>query len=110
MGCNYPARVHVDGRGQCLHIIALFRLILPDVDLKIAGGREANLRSMQAWMFYAGGTSCIVGNYLTTRGRSSAEDLRMIEDLGLEIVDGLHAAPAARAPVGEADTASAEEV
>jgi len=102
------ARAEPLGPMEILRIIAVFRLVLPEVDLKIAGGREANLRGMQAWMFYAGGTSCIVGNYLTTRGRSSAEDLRMIEDLGLEIVDDLRAAPAGPAPVGK-DPAHAEE-
>lgn len=74
---------------EILQIIAVFRLVLPDVDLKIAGGREANLRGAQAWMFYAGGTSCIVGSYLTTCGRSAEEDLQMIEDLGLQIVTDL---------------------
>jgi len=71
---------------EILNVIAVFRLILPDVDLKIAGGRESNLRDRQSWMFYAGATSCIIGNYLTTPGRGAEEDLRMIADLGLEVV------------------------
>lgn len=71
---------------EILRIIAIFRLVLPEVDLKLAGGREANLRDLQSWMFHAGATSCLVGNYLTTPGRSSAEDLQMIADLGLSVV------------------------
>ena len=71
---------------EILCIIAVFRLVLPTVDLKIAGGREVNLRDLQSWMFYAGATSCLIGNYLTTCGRPADEDLRMIEDLGLTIV------------------------
>ena len=74
---------------EALAVIAVFRLVLPDVDLKIAGGREKNLRDLQSWMFYAGATSCLIGNYLTTLGRSAAEDLRMIADLGLEVVKEL---------------------
>jgi len=71
---------------ECLKIIAVFRLVLPAVDLKIAGGRERNLRDLQSWMFYAGATSCLLGNYLTTCGRDPAADRRMAADLGLRVV------------------------
>jgi len=74
---------------EILTIIAFFRLALPDVDIKIAGGREVNLRDLQSWMFYAGATSALIGNYLTTAGRPAAEDRRMVEDLGLQIVKEL---------------------
>ncbi|MCE5327200.1 MAG: biotin synthase BioB [Planctomycetaceae bacterium] len=74
---------------EILATIAIFRLAMPDVDLKIAGGRELNLRDLQSWMFYAGGTSCLVGDYLTTKGRGADEDLKMIADLGLVVVDEL---------------------
>ncbi|MCP4374660.1 MAG: biotin synthase BioB, partial [bacterium] len=37
--------------------------------------------------FYAGATSVLVGNYLTTCGRPPQDDLQMISDLGLQIVD-----------------------
>jgi biotin synthase len=70
---------------QVLRIIAIFRFILPETNLKIAGGRVLNLRDMQSWMFYAGATSILSGNYLTTTGRAVAEDLQMLEDLGLEV-------------------------
>jgi len=72
---------------EILDIIAIYRLAMPQADIKVAGGREVNLRDMQSWMFYAGATSCLIGNYLTTPGRSAEEDLRMIRDLGLRIVD-----------------------
>jgi biotin synthase len=39
---------------------------------------------MQSWIFYAGATSILSGNYLTTAGRSVEEDMRMLRDLGLE--------------------------
>jgi biotin synthase len=77
---------------EILAIIAIFRLALPAVDLKVAGGRETNLRSLQSWIFHAGATSIITsvtGKYLTTPNQGAAADLQMIRDLGLEIVSEL---------------------
>jgi len=71
---------------ECLCIIAAFRLIMPTADIKVAGGREVSLRDMQNWIFYAGATSCMTGDYLTTAGRGSDQDRSMIADLGLELV------------------------
>ncbi|MBI5178976.1 MAG: biotin synthase BioB [Nitrospinae bacterium] len=72
---------------EILKIIAVFRLCLPDRDLKVAGGREVNLRDLQSFMFFAGANSTMVGNYLTTTGRDAAQDLQMLKDLELEAVD-----------------------
>lgn len=72
---------------EILKIIAVYRLFMPDRDIKVAGGREANLRDMQSFIFFAGANSTMVGNYLTTKGRDAAEDLKMIEDLEMEVVD-----------------------
>ncbi len=74
---------------EILAIIAVFRLAMPEVDLKIAGGRESNLRGLQSWIFHAGATSIITGGYLTTPGQGSDADLQMIQDLGLEVVSDL---------------------
>ena len=70
-----------------LRIIAIFRFILPTAEIKIAGGREVNLRDMQSWVFTAGATSLMVGDYLTTKGRGAEQDIQMIKDLGLRIKD-----------------------
>ncbi len=70
---------------DCLHTIALFRLILPDVHITVCGGRQRNLRELQSWVFLAGASGIMTGNYLTKEGRQPADDLRMIEDLGLVI-------------------------
>ncbi|MBI3795136.1 MAG: biotin synthase BioB [Nitrospinae bacterium] len=72
---------------EILKIIAVFRLYLPDKDIKVAGGREVNLRDLQAFMFFAGANSTMVGNYLTTKGRDAAQDLQLIRDLELTLVD-----------------------
>jgi len=85
---------------EILTIIAVFRLVLPTVDLKVAGGREINLRDMQSWIFHAGATSCLIGNYLTTPGRTPPEDLQMIADLGLEVVPELPTPPEGSSPEG----------
>jgi biotin synthase len=68
---------------QCLATVAMMRFVLPTKCLKLAGGREVALRDLQSWMFAAGADGCIVGNYLTTAGRSAEADLQMIADLGL---------------------------
>lgn len=68
-----------------LKIISTYRMILPTKDIKVAGGREKNLRDLQCLMFAAGANSTMVGNYLTTAGRPAGEDLRMIKDLELKV-------------------------
>ncbi|MCY4103588.1 MAG: biotin synthase BioB [bacterium] len=68
-----------------LRWIALFRLALPGVILRYAGGREITLREFQAMGMTAGINALIVGNYLTTLGRHPDEDLRMLEDLQMPI-------------------------
>ena len=70
--------------GTALRIISLFRLVLPRKDIRICGGREVVFRDLQSWIFFAGANGMMVGNYLTTKGRSPSDDLQMIEDLGLE--------------------------
>ena len=69
---------------KILSIVAVFRLVLPHQIIKLAGGREKNLRDLQCLMFLAGADSCLIGNYLTTKGRPAEEDLAMIRDLGLQ--------------------------
>lgn len=69
---------------EILRIIALYRFILPQANLKVAGGRVLNLRDLQSWIFCAGATSILSGNYLTTAGRAVQEDMQMLTDLGLE--------------------------
>ncbi|MDD5771965.1 MAG: biotin synthase BioB [bacterium] len=70
---------------EILNIISIFRIILPSRDIKVCGGREKNLRQLQSWIFYAGASGMMIGNYLTTAGRPHELDWEMIEDLGLEV-------------------------
>jgi len=69
---------------KCLKVLAMFRFICPSKEIRISGGREYHLRSLQALGLYAA-NSVFVGDYLTTKGQAAEEDHRMIEDLGFEI-------------------------
>ncbi len=70
---------------EALRWIALFRLALPEVILRYAGGREITLRDLQSMGMTSGINALIVGNYLTTLGRSPEEDLQMLSDLAMPI-------------------------
>lgn len=91
---------------QALQIVAVYRFLLPKAEIKIAGGREKILRDMQSWMFFAGASSFMIGNYLTTFGRPAEQDHQMLKDLGLPYVtfdEVEHTAP----PTGESDALTA---
>ena len=68
---------------EALKIIAFFRYLLPDMDIKVCGGREKVLNNLQSWIFFAGANGMMVGGYLTQPGRSVTEDFQMIKALGL---------------------------
>ncbi len=68
----------------CLKVLAMFRLANPDREIRIAGGRELHLASMQALGLYAA-NSIFVGDYLTTSGQPPESDYQMIRDMGFEI-------------------------
>jgi len=70
---------------HCLRIIAMFRLVLPEAEIRICGGREFHLRDFQslAAMMVNG---FMVGGYLTRPGRDPALDIQLVKDLGLQLV------------------------
>lgn len=82
---------------EIIKTIAIYRLILPKSTIKIAGGREVNLRDLQAMAMQAGANGLIIGNYLTTMGRNPAQDLQMLKDLGFEVAQNGHGCAPARA-------------
>ena len=71
----------------CLKVLAMFRLANPRSEIRIAGGRELHLRSLQPLGLYAA-NSVFVGDYLTTSGQPPEQDYRMIEDLGFVVTKG----------------------
>lgn len=68
----------------CLKVLAMFRLVNPDREIRIAGGRELHLGSMQAMGLYAA-NSIFVGDYLTTKGQVPEADYQMIRDMGFDV-------------------------
>jgi biotin synthase len=70
---------------EAIRWIALFRLALPDVILRYAGGREVTLDDLQEMGMTAGINALITGNYLTTLGRSPQQDVVMLKGLNMPI-------------------------
>ena len=68
----------------CLKVLSLMRFINPTKEIRISGGREVNLRSLQPLGLYPA-NSIFVGDYLTTEGQESSADLQILKDLGFEI-------------------------
>ena len=62
----------------------MFRFANPDRELRIAGGRELHLGSLQPLGLYAA-NSIFIGDYLTTRGQLPEDDVRMVQEMGFEV-------------------------
>ena len=69
---------------DCLRALAMFRFVNPSRELRISGGREIHLRTLQPLGLYVA-NSVFVGDYLTTQGQAPDEDYQMIKDLGFEV-------------------------
>ncbi len=76
---------------DCLRGLAMMRLVNPAAEIRIAGGREIHLGSLQALGLYAA-NSMFVGDYLTTKGQLPEADYKLIEDLGFVITRGAESA------------------
>ncbi|MFM8890746.1 MAG: biotin synthase BioB [Planctomycetia bacterium] len=72
---------------DCLRGLAMMRLVNPAAEIRIAGGRELHLGSLQPLGLYAA-NSIFVGDYLTTKGQLPEADYRMIEEMGFVITRG----------------------
>lgn len=70
---------------DCVRAITMFRYCLPDKPISVCGGREMNLRDLQSWIFMAGASGTMIGNYLTTSGRDRSVDLQMFADIEVKI-------------------------
>ena len=73
------------GPRTALKILCLFRLLNPAAELRIAGGREVQLRWLQPLGLEVA-NSIFIGDYLTTTGQPPPADFAMIRDLGLSIL------------------------
>jgi len=70
---------------EALHSIALFRLILPDKEIRVCAGRGLTLGQLHPMIFMAGADGFLIGNYLTTTGQDPRDDLKMLRELELTI-------------------------
>jgi biotin synthase len=85
---------------RCLRILAMVRFVCPDVEVRIAGGREVHLRTMQPLALNLA-NSIFLGDYLTSEGQAGHADLEMIADAGFEVEGaGEVTLPEHRATVG----------
>jgi biotin synthase len=82
---------------RCLKVLCLFRFLHPRTELRMAGGREFNLRSLQPLTLYAA-DSLFVDGYLTTSGQPAPEVWKMISDLGFELAGTCSAQAASQPP------------
>src|SRR5690606_37892479 len=69
----------------CLKVLCLLRFICPTKEIRVAGGREIHLRTLQPLALYVA-NSIFLGDYLTTKGQDTQIDYQMIADLGFEVV------------------------
>lgn len=70
---------------RCLRVIAFLRFYFPGKDILICGGRIENLKGHHRKIFDAGANGIMTGDYLTRKGRTCDEDIKMIKMLGLEV-------------------------
>ncbi len=70
---------------EMIRTVALFRIILPDAYIRLAGGRNL-LSDFGKACFQAGANATITGDLLTTSGVGTAYDLEMIKNLGFSVV------------------------
>lgn len=68
---------------EALKTLAMFRFVHPDVDVRVAGGREVCLGTLQPLALYAA-NSFFTNGYLTTEGQGTAQDWNMIVESGFE--------------------------
>ncbi len=69
---------------RCLRILAMARFTCPDAEVRLAGGREIHLRSLQPLALHVV-NSIFLGDYLTSEGQAGARDLEMIADAGFTV-------------------------
>lgn len=71
---------------DCLRALAMFRFVNPTRDIRVAGGREVNLRHLQPLALYPA-NSLFCNGYLTTGGQGPEADLAMIADAGFRVAE-----------------------
>ncbi|HOP49208.1 MAG TPA: biotin synthase BioB [Ignavibacteriales bacterium] len=60
---------------------AITRLVNPTKSIKFAAGRETKMKDFQGLLMLAGINGFLTGGYLTTRGRETSEDMKLLEEI-----------------------------
>ncbi|MGE0430623.1 MAG: biotin synthase BioB [Planctomycetota bacterium] len=82
-GTPMQGRDELDPR-RCLKVVCMVRFVHPDREIRLSGGREVHLRSMQTMGLYPA-NALFVADYLTTPGQAPSADVQMIEDAGFVV-------------------------
>ncbi len=70
---------------EALKVIAMLRLLMPEKEIRVCGGRMTALHDLHSLIFASGANGMMIGNYLTRNGREPHKDIQMLKDLGLTI-------------------------
>ena len=70
---------------RCVKILAMARFVCPDREIRIAGGREMHLRTLQGLALHVA-NSIFLGDYLTSEGQAAEADLELIRDNGFAVL------------------------
>lgn len=75
-------------RQEAFELIKLAREMIPNAHkIMVAGGREVMFGEEEYKVFEYGANAVVIGDYLTTKGKTAAEDIKAIIDAGYEIAD-----------------------
>ena len=66
---------------EIMRTIAIFRVLMPQAPIRIAGGRDSIMKDFQGLAFNAGADAMLVGGYLTVKGRPVSEDIKMVSEI-----------------------------
>lgn len=83
-----PFEIHTNAidEDEILRTIAIFRMAMPESELRYAGGRALKFSpKYQELGLKAGINGILVGNYLTTIGIEPDEDLELLKKSGMEL-------------------------
>jgi len=71
---------------EAFELVKLAKQLIPNAHkIMVAGGRELMFKDKQYELFNHGANSIVIGNYLTTQGKDTIQEIEDIEKLGLII-------------------------
>ena len=82
-GTPYENNKKLTNEDMC-RIVALFRFLVPDASIRLAGGRGL-LEDKGRKCFLSGANAAISGDMLTTSGISIEQDMKMLKELGYKV-------------------------